>query len=64
MFGLEWERLGSFINMDFKGWKLVVVIRMYEGKFKDLEKELEKKVYSIVVLYMFSLGIFFINWRN
>lgn len=64
MFGLEWERSGSFINMDFKGWKLAVVIRMYEGKFKDLEKELEKKVYSIVILYMFSLGIFFINWRN
>lgn len=50
MFGLERDRSGSFINMDFKGWKLAVVIRMYEGKFKDLEKELEKKVYSIVVL--------------
>lgn len=64
MSGLERERPGSSTNMDSKGWKSAVVTRMYEGKLKDLEKELEKKVYSIAALYMFSLGTFFTNWRN
>lgn len=44
MSGLERERPGSSANMDSKGWKSAVVTRMYEGKLKDLEKELEKKV--------------------
>lgn len=43
MSGLERERPGSSANMDSKGWKSAVVTRMYEGKLKDLEKELEKK---------------------
>uniref|UniRef100_K1PYW1 Centrosomal protein of 290kDa coiled-coil region domain-containing protein n=1 Tax=Magallana gigas TaxID=29159 RepID=K1PYW1_MAGGI len=43
MSGLERERPGSSTNMDSKGWKSAVVTRMYEGKLKDLEKELEKK---------------------
>ena len=34
----------STAAMDSKGWKSAVVTRMYEGKLKDLEKELEKKV--------------------
>lgn len=50
MSGLERERPGSSTNMDSKGWKSAVVTRMYEGKLKDLEKELEKKVCSIVAL--------------
>lgn len=62
MSGLERERLGSSANMDSKGWKSAVVTRMYEGKLKDLEKELEKKVKK-TALYMFNLGTCFSDWR-
>ncbi|XP_061195068.1 centrosomal protein of 290 kDa-like isoform X3 [Saccostrea echinata] len=43
MTGLERERPGGSGTMDSKGWKSAVVTRMYEGKLKDLEKEMEKK---------------------
>ncbi|KAJ8314697.1 hypothetical protein KUTeg_006847 [Tegillarca granosa] len=33
----------SMEAMDSKGWKSVVATRMYEGKVKDLESEIEKK---------------------
>lgn len=62
MSGLERERPGSSANMDSKGWKSAVVTRMYEGKLKDLEKELEKKVKK-TALYMFNLGTCFSDWR-
>ncbi|KAK3096658.1 hypothetical protein FSP39_002154 [Pinctada imbricata] len=39
---LEKER-PSTSSMDSKGWKSAVVTRMYEGKLKDLEKEVDKK---------------------
>lgn len=61
MSGLERERPGSSANMDSKGWKSAVVTRMYEGKLKDLEKELEKKVKK-TALYMFNLGTCFSDW--
>jgi centrosomal protein CEP290 len=44
MSGLDRERPGTAGAMDSKGWKSAVVTRMYEGKLKDLEKELDKKV--------------------
>ena len=44
MSGLDRDRPGSSTAMDSKGWKSAVVTRMYEGKLKDLEKELDKKV--------------------
>lgn len=62
MSGLERERPGSSANMDSKGWKSAVVTRMYEGKLKDLEKEVEKKVKK-TALYMFNLGTCFSDWR-
>ncbi|XP_056015074.1 centrosomal protein of 290 kDa-like [Ostrea edulis] len=43
MSGLDRERPGTSGAMDSKGWKSAVVTRMYEGKLKDLEKELDKK---------------------
>lgn len=36
---------GSQQSMDTKGWKASVATRMYEGKLKDMESDLAKKVF-------------------
>lgn len=55
MSGLDRDRPGSSTAMDSKGWKSAVVTRMYEGKLKDLEKELEKKVRYIKKCFVLNV---------
>jgi len=41
---IEEAKRPSTASLDNKGWKSAVVTRMYEGKMKALEEDVDKKV--------------------